>query len=417
MSRAHRESAISGGGFPARATLVVCAAAALLEGFDNQSMGVAAPMLFREFSIAPSEGGVIFSAATLGLFLGAAVGGRVADYVGRSKTLALSLLLFGVCSLLNAASRSINVIVMMRLFTGLGLGGAMPNFIALATEAVGARRRLGALTMVMAALPCGGALAGSMALAERIGWTWRAIFLVGGLAPIVLALVAIRLPREPASGDPDARDGRAGRRTLHVDGVATVLWAMGRARTTALLWGGFFFTNLILFLMLNWLPSLIIGLGFSRTEASAASIVFNLAGALGAVSLGRMHAGAHRRRWVLVTYAGIAAALLTLAAAASAGRTFVVAIFACSTAGVFIVGAQLILYALAPLYYPRRNRATGVGAAVAVGRLGSVAGPLFAGTVLASGGASASVLSAIIPFVVIAGAAALALTSRPESLD
>ena len=405
------------GTIQARATLVVCAVAAMLEGFDNQSMGVAAPMLFREFSIAPSQGGVIFSAATLGLFFGAAIGGRVADFVGRRQTLALSLFLFGLCSLLTAVSRSIQVIILMRLLTGLGLGGAMPNFIAMASEAVGARRRLSAVTMVMAALPLGGALAGLMALAERLGWSWRAIFLVGGLAPIILAVIAIRMPRGPAFNNPNGVHGETTPRPPRVDSVATVLWEMGRARTTTLLWGGFFFTTLVLFLMLNWLPSLIIGLGFSRTEASAASIVFNLAGSVGAVSLGRLHAGERRRRWVLITYGGIAAALLTLAAVASFGKTFSVAILACSLAGIFIVGAQLILYALAPLYYPRSNRATGVGAAVAVGRLGSIAGPLFAGTVLAAGGASASVLAGIIPFVVVAGAAALALASRPESVD
>lgn len=405
------------GTFQARATLVVCALAAMLEGFDNQSMGVAAPMLFREFLIAPSQGGIIFSAATLGLFFGAAIGGRMADFVGRRQTLAVSLLLFGLCSLLTAVSGSIQVIIWMRLLTGFGLGGAMPNFIAMASEAVGARRRLSAVTMVMAALPLGGALAGLMALAERLGWSWRAIFLVGGVAPIILAVIAMTMPRGHAFDNPNAVHGRGTPHSSQVDSVATVLWEMGRARTTLLLWGGFFFTTLVLFLMLNWLPSLIIGLGFSRTEASAASIVFNLAGSLGAVSLGRLHAGERRRLWVLITYGGIAAALLTLAAVASFGKTFSVAILACSFAGIFIVGAQLILYALAPLYYPRSNRATGVGAAVAVGRLGSVAGPLFAGTVLASGGASASVLAGIIPFVVIAGAAALALTSRSESAD
>jgi AAHS family 3-hydroxyphenylpropionic acid transporter len=173
----------------------------------------------------------------------------------------------------------------------------------------------------------------------------------------------------------------------------------------------------VLFLMLNWLPSLIVGLGFSRAEASLASIGFNLAGSLGAASLGRFHAGGRRRLWVILTYGGITAALMGLVAMASYGRFFPVAILASSIAGIFIIGAQLILFALAPLYYSTANRGTGVGASVAMGRLGSVVGPLFAATVLAAGSGSAMVLAGIVPFVLVAGAAALALTWQPQSAE
>ena len=177
---------------------------------------------------------------------------------------------------------------------------------------------------------------------------------------------------------------------------------------------GFFFTQLVLYLMLNWLPSLMIGLGFTRSQASWTSVCFNLGGAAGAGFLGKLHAGKHRRQWVIVTYAGMAAALT---AVASINRGFAVAILACALAGVFIVGAQLILFALAPLYYKKAIRGTGVGSAVAVGRLGSVVGPLFAGVLLAGGGSSATVLLAIVPFVLLGGSAAFGLTWRSESHD
>jgi AAHS family 3-hydroxyphenylpropionic acid transporter len=401
----------------ARTTLMLCAAAALFEGFDNQSMGVAAPMLFREFSVPASQGGVIFSAATLGLFFGAAIGGRVADHIGRRQTLMASLLLFGFASLLTSVVHSAQWLIASRLLTGLGCGGAMPNFIALATESVDPRRRLSAVTLVMAALPFGGALAGLIALADRLGWSWRSIFIIGGVAPILVGLLILRMVWGNFRISQATIGERATTQLLPVDRVGTVLWKMDRARTTVLLWTGFFFTQLILFLMLNWLPSLIIGLGFSRAEASLASIGFNLVGGLGAAFLGRLHAGAHRRLWVLITYGGISVSTTALVAVASFGKAFSVAMMACALAGGFIIGAQLILFALAPLYYSSVNRGTGVGAAVAIGRLGSVVGPLFAATLLAWGGASATVLTGIVPFVLIAGGAALALTWRPQSRD
>ena len=179
-----------------------------------------------------------------------------------------------------------------------------------------------------------------------------------------------------------------------IQSVSSVLFGERRARTTWMLWGGFFFTQLVLLLMLNWLPSLMVGLGFTGAQASFASMGFNLGGAIGSTALGRLHAGRHRRFWVVLTYAAVVAALI-----------------------VFIVGAQLILFALAPLYYGRANRGTGVGAAVAVGRLGSIVGPLYAGALLSGGGGSARVLTGIVPFVAIAGTAAFALCSRPQCAD
>jgi MFS transporter, AAHS family, 3-hydroxyphenylpropionic acid transporter len=390
----------------ARMTLALCAAAALFEGFDNQSMGVAAPRVIAEFALSTTQATFIFSAATIGLFLGAGIGGRLADYLGRKRTLIATLLLFGLCSLLTALAMGANTLLVMRFLTGLGLGGAMPNFISLSSESTPADRRISVVTLIMAAMPFGGAVAAAVSLGGQIGWNWRVIFYIGGLAPIVTAILMMRLL-------PDSRkDGGtllAG--TVQIESLGSTLFGRDRAPTTALLWTGFFFTQLVLYLMLNWLPSLVIGLGFTRSQASWTSVCFNLGGAAGAGFLGKLHAGEHRRQWVLVTYAGMAAALT---AVASINKMFVIAILACALAGVFIVGAQLILFALAPLYYRTAIRGTGVGAAVAVGRLGSVVGPLFAGVLLAGGGSSAAVLLAIIPFVLFGGGAAFALTWRKQ---
>ena len=112
-----------------------------------------------------------------------------------------------------------------------------------------------------------------------------------------------------------------------------------------------------------------------------------------------------------MTYLGIAVSLLLLPTAS----TFAVAAIACALAGATIIGAQLILYASAPLYYERAIRGTGVGAAVGIGRLGSIFGPLYGGVLLALGGASAAVLFGTIPFVLVGGGATLALARRPHS--
>jgi AAHS family 3-hydroxyphenylpropionic acid transporter len=388
-------------------TLALCAAAALLEGFDNQSMGVAAPRVIAEFGLSAAQAAVIFSSATFGLFLGAAIGGRIADTLGRKRALIVSLLLFGCCSLFTATASGAQSLIAARLLTGLGLGGAMPNFISLASESTQAHQRISVVTLIMAAMPFGGALAGLVSVGAQLGLSWRWIFAIGGAAPIIIAMLMRYLLPEPAQITGSEPAGAAPR----IDSVAASLFGSERAPTTLLLWGAFFFTQLVLLLMLNWLPSLIGGLGFTRTQASWTSVCFNLGGSMGAGFLGILHAGEHRRPWVLVTYIGMAVAL---AAVASVGRIFILAALACALAGVFIVGAQLILFALAPLYYRTAIRGTGVGAAVAVGRLGSVVGPLFAGGLLAGGSGSAAVLLAIVPFVAVGGGAAFALTWRKQ---
>jgi MFS transporter, AAHS family, 3-hydroxyphenylpropionic acid transporter len=391
-------------GWHSKSCLALCAGAALVEGFDTQAMGVAAPRVVVEFGLSPGQAGLLFSATTFGLFVGAAIGGRVADSWGRQRTLACSLLLFGFCSLATAVAIGPQSLFLARLITGLGLGAAMPNFIALSSEAAHPAHRLSWVTMVMAGLPFGGAIAAAIALGARWGWSWRSIFYVGGSAPIVLAFLLMLMP---GNGDSTHREPGAAR----VPGVSATLFAAEQRATTLLLWCAFFFTQLVLLLMLNWLPILIVGLGFTRAQASTAAICFGLSGGFGAVLLGRMHAGPRRRQWVLLTYLGIA---LSLTAVAFVKGEFPVAALACAVAGIFIIGAQLILFALAPLYYREAARGTGVGAAVAIGRLGSVVGPLFAGALLATGSSSGAVLLAIVPFVIVGGCAAFALTWRAQ---
>jgi len=392
-----------------RSTLFLCVVAALFEGFDNQSMGVAAPKLIPAFGLSPVATSWVFSAATFGLFIGAIVGGRLSDLIGRRQVLIGSMLVMGVCSLWTAMAGNLTALVLARLMTGLGLGGAMPNFIALAAEAVEPSQRVRTVTAVSAALPLGGALAGLIALSQGLlGWDWRAIFYVGGFGPILLALAMIPALRESRTSESSAAASASEGPLLP---MRTALFGDGRAPTTLQLWLGFFFAQMVLLLMLNWLPTLFVGLHFSHAQASWSAILFNVSGAFIGMLLARQCAGSERRSWILLTYAGIAASLLLLPSAS----TFVVAAMACVLAGATIIGAQLILYASAPLYYEKSIRGTGVGAAVGIGRLGSILGPLYGGAMLALGGASAAVLIGTIPFVLLGGGATLALARRPQT--
>ena len=387
-----------------RLALWLCGAASFMEGFDNQTLGVAAPKLFPVFHLAAGQGSLLFSTTTAGLAIGAICGGRWADRFGRKSVLLICVGLFGLCSFMTAAAISLPMLFVARLLTGLGLGGAMPNAIAISADAAPPRYRLTIVALVTAGLPCGGAVAGLLSLGIDAGWSWRSIFYAGGAAPILLLPAIWRYL--PSSNT--RTTAAAASRPEAVDSFLTALFGANRAVTTLELWIGFFFLHMILFMLLNWLPSLFIGLGFTHSQGSWSAFWFNLCGAVAGVLLAGMQGGTRRGRWSALAYLGMAVALVALAQS----HSFLLAALAVALAGTFVIGGQLVLYAMAPLYYPTSVRATGVGAAVAVGRIGSVVGPLFAGALLSAGGTSATVLIGALPFVLFSGAAVLLLSRR-----
>ena len=383
--------------------LAFCTVAALAEGFDNQSMGVAAPSLMAAFVLKPAQLGYVFSAATAGLFVGALLGGRAADIWGRHGTLAASLLMFGFFSIVTAFTKDLPQLLLARFLTGLGLGSAMPNFIALAAESVGAQRRGKAVALVSAAIPLGGAVAGVFTLGAGASGDWRPIFYAGGAIPLCAGLLAALLLR----GSPTLPGGgmlvKAKSR-----GVGQALFA-GKSRTTLLLWTAFLVTHLVLFSLLNWLPSLSTSLGLPRRQIGWAATSLNIGGAIGGLLVGALDR-VDRRRTILMTYLGACAAVIGLALFGRHGvLVFVVSSF---LAGLFTIGAQVILYGLAPLCYPTSARGTGVGAALALGRFGAVIGPTLIGSLIAGGLCSEGALLSVLPFVVLGCGAALILDSH-----
>ncbi|MCY1370704.1 3-(3-hydroxy-phenyl)propionate transporter [compost metagenome] len=162
-----------------------------------------------------------------------------------------------------------------------------------------------------------------------------------------------------------------------------------------------------MYMLLNWLPSLLLGLGFSKPQAGLVQVIFNIGGALGSLLGGVLLDRFRRTPVVLSIYTGL---LLALAGIGLSGSVVAMA-GAGFAAGAFVMAAQLVLYALAPAYYPTLVRATGVGAAVAIGRLGSVSGPLAAGQILAAGAGSGGVLMAAAPGLLVAALVIVALGS------
>lgn len=387
-------------------TIALCFIVALIEGFDLQAAGTAAAGLRQSFALDPKMLGWVFSAGILGLLPGAFFGGWIADRIGRKKILITAVLLFGLFSLCTAYVESYFSLLLVRFMTGLGLGAALPNLIALCAEAVSERNRGTAISFMYCGVPLGGALAAAVAMFSSEHW--QTTFIIGGLAPLlVVPLMALLLPESTAF-----RKQHSATDTLRPS-TTQALFGEGRARNTLALWLSYFFTLTVMYMLLNWLPSLLLEQGFSKSQAGMVQMLFNIGGALGSLLGGLLLDRCNKFKVVLFVYAGLLVAL----AGVGLSIGIVPMSIAGFAAGLFVMAAQLVLYALAPQSYPTAVRATGVGAAVAIGRLGSVAGPLAAGQILAAGAGTSGVLLATSPGLVIAALSILTVIARSRLSD
>jgi AAHS family 4-hydroxybenzoate transporter-like MFS transporter len=381
--------------------IALCACVVFMDGFDTQAIGYVAPTLGRLWGLKPGALGPVFGAGLFGLMLGALIGGPLADRVGRKRIIVLSTLAFGICSLLTVTADSLDGLLLWRLATGLGLGGAMPNAIALTSEYSPQRSRATLVMIMFCGFSLGSALGGAFAahLIPIFGWT--AVFWLGGALPIVLGVIlVVALPESMrflalkggedrriraifahiAPGSGSGPETKFVAREERLPGFTVPhLFARGRALGTSLLWIMFFMNLLDLYFLANWLPTLLSNAGIAVEIAVIITTLLQIGGVAGAVSLGWL---IDRHSPFLVLAAAYLVAGLLIAAIGMSGSSLALLVPAVFGAGFCIVGAQIGANALAASFYPTAIRSTGVGWALGIGRIGSIIGPVVGGIIL-----------------------------------
>jgi AAHS family 3-hydroxyphenylpropionic acid transporter len=378
-------------------TVALCFLVAVVEGFDIQALGVAAPKLAPEFSLSKGWLSVIFAASNVGLVLGATVGGWFADRVGRKPVFMVAVLIFGLFTLLTTMATGAISLCALRFCAGLGFGAALPNLMAVAAEVSAPEKRASTSAMMFCGMPVGGGMSALITQLLPPDFDWRVLFIIGGVFPLLLApaihfLMPETLPKRVAHA-PRVNFWRA-------------LFGEGRAPVTLLLWLTFLPTLLILYLILNWLPSLVVANGLDPAVAPRASLAFNWASVVGALVFGKLVDRIDARTPLTFAYVGLIGSLLALSASDGIAST----VWLSGAAGFFLLGANYALYGVAATYYPQDVRGTGSGASVGVGRLGAIIGPLLAGILLGGGTSASGVVQYMVPVAAVAGAAVFALS-------
>jgi AAHS family 4-hydroxybenzoate transporter-like MFS transporter len=384
--------------------LVLCMLVAALDGFDTQAIGYTAPAIAQALNLPREVFGPVFSAGLIGAALGALSFGPLADRLGRKRFMVAAVIIFAVFSLLTAQVTTLSELLICRFCAGLGLGGAVPSFLALGGEFAPTSKRSVFVAVAFAAWPFGGLIGAltSSYVIPHLGWQF--VFYIGGAAPLILAVIlALWLPESLrfliarnirldevrralsriAPGEIAADAQLVAAPEPEREGIPVKhLFTERRAATTVMLWVAFFAVFMVLVTVTAWTPTVLRSVGFS-ISAGALIIALNNAGSVCASLLAGYLVDRFGPYKTLVP--GFILGGICLAAFGQATSSVATLAVASTLAGAFLGGTGTGLIALAAGVYPTSVRSTGIGWGMGMGRLGQVFGPLGAGVLVGWG--------------------------------
>ncbi|WP_280189967.1 MFS transporter [Delftia sp. PS-11] len=413
--------------------IAICTLLIMLDGFDVLVMAFTASAVAAEWKLNGAQLGVLFSAGLIGMAVGSLFIAPIADRRGRQPVIVLCLVVVSLGMLLSAAARSHTELAALRAITGLGIGGMLASVGVITSEYSSAKWRSTAIALQATGYPIGATLGGLMAAWLLGQHGWRSVFVFGGLATaLMLPIVLWRLP--------ESVDFLMGRRPAHAldklnrllalmghpamqhmpvppgaqampGNTVAALFKNGLARPTLMLWAGFFLLMFSVYFSLSWTPKLLVQAGLSAQQGVTGGVLLNLGGIAGGSLFGMLAVKARLRHLAigsLLLYA-LLTALFGLASASLAG-----AFAAAVGMGVFLFASMAGLYGLVPATYPAQVRATGMGWAIGIGRIGAIVAPTMAGLLLDGGWQPAS-LYYVFALPLVAAALAVLVTGADRA--
>lgn len=375
-----------------------CALIIIFDGYDLVIYGVVLPVLMKEWGLTPLQAGALGSYALFGMMFGALIFGSLSDRLGRKPVIALCVVLFSGFTVLNGFARDPLEFGICRFIAGLGIGGVMPNVVALMSEYAPKKIRSTLVAIMFSGYSVGGMLSAGLGIVLLPAFGWQSVFYVAIVPLLLLPLILRFLPESvgfmvrkgredearnvlqrieptyvPQSGDSFVAGA------LKAAGAPVVqLFRDGRALSTLMLWVAFFCCLLMVYALNSWLPKLMVSAGYGLGSSLTFLLVLNFGAIFGAVGGGWI-GDRFKLQKVLVAFFIIAAISISLLGFNS---PTVVLYGLIAIAGATTIGTQILAYACVAQFYPMAIRSTGLGWASGVGRTGAIVGPLLGGALV-----------------------------------
>lgn len=383
--------------------VLICLVINFLDGFDVLAIAFAAPSIAADWSVAPTELGIIFSAGLAGMVVGALFLSPYADRIGRRPLILICLAIISAGMLGSAIADNVTQLVAWRLLTGLGVGGMLASLTTMVAEYSSDRRRQLAISVLQSGYPVGAIIAGIVSVWLLDSHGWRSIFVVGGVLSLaMIPLVYWGLPeslqfllnRQPGGAlekvnsilrrmrRDEVNKLPEQRRRSHPKGTMFAIFTSQYLGRTLAIWLAYLVTLSAWYFVTNWTPKILVDAGLARDAAISGGVLIAVGGVAGGLVLGLLS------QRIAVNYIGATYMVLGIAAMtlfglleANLGPLLIVAFLI----GFFVAGAIIGLYTIVPDLYPAEIRNTGTGWALGIGRLGAVIGPYVAGLMIEAG--------------------------------
>jgi MFS transporter, AAHS family, benzoate transport protein len=376
-----------------------CGLIIIFDGYDLVIYGVVLPKLMAEWQLSPMQAGTLGSYALFGMMFGAMFFGPLSDKIGRKKTIAMCVTLFSFFTFINGFAENLTQFGICRFIAGLGIGGVMPNVVALMTEYSPKKIRSLLVTIMFSGYSVGGMLSAGVGIYLIPTYGWPSVFFVAIIPLLLLPIILYSLPESPGfliksnrnseaaivlkKIAPEYASTKSGEYVYPLGNASSSvplisLFKDGRLFSTLMFWTSFFMCLLMVYALGSWLPKLMNKAGYEMGSSLMFLMVLNIGAIFGAVGGGWLADKFHPRK-VLTIFFICAAASISLLGVKS---PFIVLNLLVAIAGATTIGSQILLYAYVAQYYPLKIRSTGIGWASGVGRVGAILGPVLGGTLL-----------------------------------
>ena len=376
-----------------------CLLIILFDGYDLAINGVVLPLLMDDWGLSAVQAGMLASTALAGMMFGAMIFGSLADKIGRKKVIMICIVLFSGLTFAGGFASNPTEFGILRFLAGLGIGGVMPNLVALTSEYAPQKMRSTLVTTMFSGYAVGGVMAALLGSWFTPSFGWEIMFFIAGIPLFLLPVIWKYLPesltfivkenkqeearkivRKLAPNVTVKEDTTFELYKVDVPEAANVasLFRRGRATNTLLFWVAFFTCLLTMYALSSWLPKLMMAAGYSMDNSLMFMMIMNVGAVVGIVGGGILADRFHLKP-VLMFLGIMGAIVMSLMGFQSNQFLLYVLVF---LAGAASIGSQMLLYSYVAQFYPLAVRSTGIGWSSAIGRMGAIVGPILIGGLL-----------------------------------